>query len=71
MTDRYHSLTVVLTEDMRTDDAERVLDAIRMIRGVQSVTGIVADASSHMAYQRARRDLGDKLFEVIYPKDEK
>lgn len=67
MTDRLHSLTVVLERDIRDDDAEPILAAIRMIRGVQSVTGQVADIDSHIAESRARRELGEKLFQVIYP----
>ena len=67
MTDRYHSLTVVLEKDIRDDDAEHILNAIRMIRGVASVAGEVADMNSHMAEERARQELGDKLFDVIYP----
>ena len=67
MTDRLHSLTVVFERNIRADDAEPILAAIRMIRGVQSVTGQVADEASHMAEERARRELGEKLLDVIYP----
>lgn len=69
MTDRYHSLTVVLDADMRVDDAEVLMSAIRQFRGVAGVTGVVADMASHMAEARARRDLGDKLLAVLYPKE--
>ena len=69
MTDRYHSLTVVLEKDLRTDDAEATINAIRQIRGVLKVSGEVSDADSHMAEWRARHDLGNKVSQVIYPKD--
>ena len=68
MTDRYHSLTVVLEHDIRDDDAKPILAAIRQLRGVLSVEGNVADLTSHMAQERARRELGEKLLEVVYPK---
>ena len=68
MTDRYHSLTVVLEKDIRTDDAEALTDAIKMMRGVLSVSGTVAGIESHMAEERALRHLGQKLWEVLYPK---
>ena len=68
MTDRYHSLTVVLEHDIREDDAKPLLAAIRQLRGVLSVEGNVADVTSHMAQERARRELGEKLLEVVYPK---
>ena len=67
MTDRIHSITVVLEQNVRVDDAERILDALRMVRGVISAEGNVADLDSHMAESRARTDLHKKMFEVIYP----
>jgi hypothetical protein len=68
MTDRIHSITVVLSEDMRDDDCENVIKAIGMIRGVLSAKMHVADLDSHMAYERAKADLGEKLWTVLYPK---
>ena len=67
MTDRFNSLTVVLDRDIREDDAEALLNAIRQLRGVLSVTGNVSDVGSHIAEERVRRELGDKLWEVLYP----
>lgn len=37
MTDRYFALTVLLKKDTREDDAERILNAIEMIKGVSKV----------------------------------
>lgn len=68
MTDRYHSLTVVLAKDIREDDAKAIINAIKAIRHVLTVEGHVADLDSHMAYERARADLGEKIWEVLYPK---
>jgi hypothetical protein len=68
MTDRFHTLTVVLEKDIRDDDAQRLIDAIKHMRHVLTVTGKVADLDSHMAYERARADLGEKIWEVLYPK---
>ena len=65
MTDRYHTLTVVLEHDIRDDDAESLISAIEHIRGVLSVSGNVADIQSHFAEERARLDLRRKLFEVF------
>ena len=42
MTDRFHSLTVVLEREIRDDDAEPIIAAIKMIKGVAEVTGEVA-----------------------------
>lgn len=68
MTDRIHSITVVLDHDMREDDVQNVIAAIGMIRGVLSVTPHVSDLTSHMAEQRARAELGEKIWTVLYPK---
>jgi len=67
MTDRIHSINVVLEENTRVDDAEYILNAIRMIKGVIAADGNVADFESHMAESRARIDLHEKLFAVLRP----
>lgn len=69
MTDRFNSVTVVLEKDIRDDDAEVLLAAIRQLRGVLSVTGNVSDLSTHVAQERARHELGERLLAVLYPKD--
>ena len=65
MTDRINSVTVVLTEDIREDDCEHVLNAIRMIRGVLSVKPHVADVEDLVANQRVRSEFRRKLLEVL------
>lgn len=67
MTDRFNTLTVVLVQDIREDDCEKLLSAISQLRGVLSVNGNVANLESYMAEERARHDLGKKLLEVVYP----
>lgn len=67
MTDRINAITVVLQDDIRIDDAEPILAAIKQIRGVLSVISNVADLDSHIAQTRARNELADKLWDVIYP----
>lgn len=71
MTDRFDSLTVVLERDIREDDAECTINAVSMIKGVISVTPHVSDPESHIAYMRVRRELSEKMWRVIYPKDNK
>ena len=39
MTDRLNALTVSLDRDIRDDDAEVIINAIKAIRGVNGVTG--------------------------------
>ena len=68
MTDRVFALTVVLKDNTCTDDAQPILDAIQMIKGVLSVEAHVADMDQWAADIRARRELGEKLWAVLYPK---
>jgi hypothetical protein len=68
MTDRYYALTVVLEKDIRDDDAEPILNAIMMIKGVRSVEGNISTPETWMAEERARMELGKRLLAVIFPK---
>ncbi len=67
MSDRFHSLAVVLEKDMKDEEAEGLIKAIQRLRGVQGVTPNISDFDSHMAEVRARAELGKKIIEVIYP----
>lgn len=62
MTDRHAGYIVTLARDIREDDAERIISAILMIKGVMSVDPVVADVGLHMAERRARQDIRDKLW---------
>ena len=76
MTDRFNALTVALEKDIRIDDAEGIMNAIRQLRGVISVSGNVADATSWAAEEpsrtlhinRAKRELVESIWHIIHPK---
>lgn len=69
MTDRIRTLTVLLEKDVRIDDAERYVEAIRMLSGVRKVIlGEPMDIDKWMAIETARADLRVALGEVLYPK---
>jgi hypothetical protein len=63
MTDRTRHLTVVLEEDMRVDDAEAVVNAIKMIRCVAEVE--VGPPPAHMARQEAKVELKREIFDFV------
>ena len=69
MTDRIHSLTVVLDHDIRSDDIETLINAIRLLRGVLTVETHVADIVTLMAEERARHEMRTKINAVLYPKE--
>ena len=67
MTDRFNALIVVLDENIRVDDAQVIINAISMIKRVVSVKGNVSDFGSHIAEERARIDLVNKIAQILQP----
>jgi len=65
MTDRINGVFVTLETDIRIDDAEYLLNAIRMIRGVIDVTPNVSHPESHMAKVTAKMELEKKILKVL------
>lgn len=67
MTDRVKGLTVVLDKDYREDDVEALCNAIRMLRGVLSVTKEVTDLADYLSRERVRQELVAKLVTLLEP----
>ncbi len=65
MSDRYHSLTVVLADDLRKEELEGIIRSICIFKGVLHVTPNAVDIESYVAYQRARHELEDKLWSAL------
>lgn len=65
MSDRTRCLVVILDGDYRTDDAQSIVDAIKMVRGVRDVSVRVSDITQHVAIETAREELKRKLREVL------
>ncbi len=65
MTDRLKGFIVHLDHDMREDDAEHVLAAIRMIKCVATVKPITVGYEDDMNRDRARWELQKQLREVL------
>jgi hypothetical protein len=69
MTDRFSTLTVALEADIREDDAQALIAAIKQLRGVADVTGSgVGDVAQWLAETRVRRELGQKILDVVFPR---
>lgn len=68
MTDRLNAFIVILTDDIREDDAEATINAIKQIRGVLDVQPHVSTFSDEIAESRVRHELGVKLWNILYPK---
>ena len=65
MTDRHVGYVVTLEHDMREDDAEGTLTALRQIKGVLDVRPLVGSAETILAYERARNHFFTALMKTI------
>jgi hypothetical protein len=67
MTNRHSGYVVVLTDDIREDDAEAVITALKMIKGVLSVQPIVNGANTEeiITTFRVNDKWRDKLTKLI------
>jgi hypothetical protein len=65
MSDRYNYLTVVLEKDLKDEDAEPLIEAIKQFRGVLSVKPNVSDSEAWWATERIRKELTEKLWKVL------
>ena len=65
MTARLKGFVVTLDQDMREDDVADIVHAIGMVRGVVSCEPMVAEYVDHMARERVREELGQRLHEAM------
>jgi hypothetical protein len=66
MTDRHAGYVVTLAKDIREDDAEAIITALRMIKGVHSVEPVISDQwIEHIAHERAYDEVRTALFELL------
>jgi hypothetical protein len=56
---------VTFDRNMRDDDAEPTIAALRQIKGVLSVEPVISDVNLRMAEERVRQDLRAKLWEAL------
>ncbi len=64
MTDRHAGYIVTLAHDLREDDAEAILTALRMVKGVIDVRPVVADHILHIAAMRVDQEWREKLYKL-------
>lgn len=65
MSDRISGLTVTLGPDIKDEDAEPIIEAIKQLRGVISVKTHVADINHHLASTQIKRELLEKIWELL------
>lgn len=67
MSNRVKGFTVVLDKDIRKDDVESLRQAICHMQHVLEVKNSLSTAEDWYIEQRVRREMGDKLWHVLYP----
>lgn len=65
MTERHAGYIVTLAEDVREDDADAVLTALRMISGVVSVKPVTADIGMVVARERVHSEVREKVLALL------
>lgn len=70
MTDRHAAYIVVLDQDIRDDDAEPILTALRMVKHVASVEPVVSSYDTHIAESRADSVWRDRIVDLLRRRDQ-
>lgn len=65
MTDRHTGYLVILDKDVRDDDAEWIINAMRMIKGVRKVEPIIGNPDIQIAESRARLEIRQRVFDAL------
>ena len=65
MTDRWKGVTVAFDRDICEDDAEAIVQAIRLIKGVASVASLVANVDDWTARQQIRVELAHAIQDLV------
>ncbi len=65
MTDRLKGVLVTFDREIRDDDAQPLLEAIKMLRGVLSVKQYICGMEDYMMYERGYMDARNKVFDLL------
>lgn len=65
MTDKSNSILVVLEGEYQTDEAQEIINAIKMIKGVLSAEANIVSSQDYIAEKRVRREYLRKVLSVL------
>lgn len=71
MTNRLKGCTVVFDSSIREDDAQPIIDAILMLKGVREVTTSVDNADDWMNRTRVKLELFEKIAGLLRTEDDR
>ncbi len=70
MTDRVKGFYVALDHDIREDDCQPLINAIRLLQGVAAVTTLVAEPRDWIIHQRIRQEITKRLWRALAEGDD-
>lgn len=65
MTDRHAAYIVTLDEDIREDDAEAIINALRMVKHVIGVEPVVASFEQRIAERRVSDEWRKRIYGML------
>lgn len=65
MTDRFKGFIVHLDKDIRSDDCEEIITALKMVKRVTDVQPLVAGSDDFISYMRGRNEILKQLHEFL------
>jgi tripartite-type tricarboxylate transporter receptor subunit TctC len=65
MTDRIKGFVVTLDKDIRIDDVQEIMNAIKMVKGVIDVSPSVANTDDHMNRERIAHEFRSKFWNFM------
>ncbi len=65
MTQRVKGFVVSLDNDMREDDVEHIVNAIKMIKGVSGVKNVDSGIDDIINRMNIKREMSEKIFETL------
>ena len=65
MTDRYKGFIVTLAQDIREDDAEALITALQLLKGVAKVTPVETTNTDDIIRMRVEGEIRNKLYDFI------
>jgi hypothetical protein len=68
MTDRIKGFAVTLEEDMRIDDIDNIINAIRMIKGIASVEPSISNIDDDINRERIKSEFRDEFIKFYKEK---
>jgi len=65
MSDKIKGCTVAFDKDYKQEDAEKIKEAILMIKGIRGVSFFVTDPADYINRTNMKHDIFKKLMEII------